>query len=102
MTPSGTLTTLHSFAGTDGSQPEAVLLETSPGQFYGAAWSGGLQNAGTLFSMTADGAVTLTHGFQGAEGANPGASVQNPASGEIYTSTFSGGSNGDGAIFGWM
>ena len=102
ITPGGRLTTMHSFVGTDGSQPQAVLLETSTGELFGAARSGGTQNEGTLFKVSSDGEVTVLNCFDGAEGANPSSLVQDPASGRIYTTTFSGGSNGYGTIYEWL
>ena len=41
ITPTGTLTTLHSFAGSDGSYPSAGLIRGSDGNFYGTAALGG-------------------------------------------------------------
>jgi uncharacterized repeat protein (TIGR03803 family) len=35
MTPSGTLTTLHSFNGGDGAEPTAPLVQATNGDFYG-------------------------------------------------------------------
>ena len=92
------MTTIHSFVGTDGSQPQAVLLETLTGEFFGAAWSGGTQNEGTLFKVSSDGEVTVLNCFNGTEGANPSSLVQDTAGRRIYTTTFGGGSNGYGAI----
>jgi uncharacterized repeat protein (TIGR03803 family) len=47
-----TETLLHSFTGTDGVQPEAGLTFGGPGILYGAATYGGVDNAGTVFSVT--------------------------------------------------
>ena len=41
ITPSGTLTTLHSFDGTDGSNPIAGLVQATDGNFYGTTATGG-------------------------------------------------------------
>jgi uncharacterized protein (TIGR03437 family) len=51
MTPSGTLTTLHSFSGTDGSYPAAVLTQGTDGNLYGTTTSGGASNYGTVFVL---------------------------------------------------
>jgi hypothetical protein len=40
MTPSGRLTTLHSFDGTDGYSPYAGLVQGTDGNFYGTTLIG--------------------------------------------------------------
>jgi len=51
ITPSGTLTTLHSFNGTDGMNPRAPLLQATNGTFYGTTPGGGVYGDGTVFSL---------------------------------------------------
>jgi uncharacterized repeat protein (TIGR03803 family) len=75
MTPSGSLTVLHSFTGlADGSTPKAPPVEGTDGNFYGTAIRGA-NNAcgngcGTVYKITPTGNFTtlyqfdLTHGFQ--------------------------------------
>jgi uncharacterized repeat protein (TIGR03803 family) len=41
ITPSGTLTTLYQFSGTDGALPNAGLVQGSDGNFYGTTVEGG-------------------------------------------------------------
>jgi len=41
ITPTGMLTTLHSFDGTDGGDPVAALVQDTNGMFYGTTVSGG-------------------------------------------------------------
>jgi len=45
------LKTLHSFNGTDGSNPTAIVQDTN-GDFYGGTWQGGADNDGTLFRLS--------------------------------------------------
>ena len=53
LTPSGTLTTLHAFAGgADGAYPEAALIQAVDGTFYGTAYQGGIDDNGTVFKFT--------------------------------------------------
>jgi uncharacterized repeat protein (TIGR03803 family) len=52
ITPSGTLTTLHSFDNTDGSFPNAGLIQDTNGRFYGTTVSGGSNGDGTVFSLS--------------------------------------------------
>jgi uncharacterized repeat protein (TIGR03803 family) len=51
ITPSGTLTTLHSFDGTDGYQPFAELVQATDGKFYGTTSGGGAYDYGTVFRL---------------------------------------------------
>lgn len=55
MTPNGTLTTLHSFNGADGNEPDAGLIQATTGIFYGTTFWGGmgscLNYCGTIFSI---------------------------------------------------
>jgi uncharacterized repeat protein (TIGR03803 family) len=58
ITPTGTLTTLHSFAGADGADPVAGLVQGTDGNFYGTTHSGGAEGLGTVFKMTPAGTLT--------------------------------------------
>jgi len=55
-TPSGTLTTLHTFDGTDGELPYSTLLEGTNGDLYGTtefgASSACSEGCGTIFSLS--------------------------------------------------
>jgi len=57
ITAVGILTTLHNFCAqngcTDGSSPEAPLIQATNGDFYGAAAAGGVDNDGTVFKLSA-------------------------------------------------
>jgi uncharacterized repeat protein (TIGR03803 family) len=53
ITPSGALTTLHSFDDSDGSNPSSGLLQATNGTFYGVTEGGGtLDQSGTAFSLS--------------------------------------------------
>jgi len=77
ITPKGTLTTLHSFAGTptEGGYPSAGLVQGTDGNFYGTTLHGGtstcFEGCGTVFRITPSGTFTTLHTFGGAEGALP-------------------------------
>jgi uncharacterized repeat protein (TIGR03803 family) len=102
MTPSGTLTTLHTFQGTygnDAAYPSAVTLG-SDGNFYGTSTGGGNYNGGTLFKITPKGKVTLLYSFNGNTGPyEPAAAPIQGADGKWYGTTFLGGTYGYGTIF---
>jgi uncharacterized repeat protein (TIGR03803 family) len=51
ITPSGTLTTMHSFNSTDGATPWAGLVQDTDGTFYGTT-AYGANNDGTVFSLS--------------------------------------------------
>jgi uncharacterized repeat protein (TIGR03803 family) len=52
LTPSGTETVLHSFAGSsDGKNPEANLVQDSAGDLYGSTNAGGSSGYGTFFKV---------------------------------------------------
>ncbi len=54
ITPSGTLTTLHSFnpnSGTEGHCPIAELVQGSDASFYGTTYAGGTNGVGTVFRV---------------------------------------------------
>lgn len=53
MTPAGTLTTLHSFSGADGSNPNGALAQGSSSVLYGTTASGVGTGQGTVFSLDA-------------------------------------------------
>lgn len=107
MTPSGTLTTLHTFQGTygnDAAYPSAVTLG-SDGNFYGTSVAGGIQaqnlNSGTVFKITPKGKVTLLYVFNGNNNGpdEPAAAPIQGANGKWYGTTWEGGTNGYGTIF---
>jgi uncharacterized repeat protein (TIGR03803 family) len=61
ITLAGTLTTLHSFALTDGVQPYDCLIQARDGNLYGTTANGGPHNGhGTVFKITTDGTFTHT------------------------------------------
>src|SRR5439155_21052419 len=71
--PAQTLTTLHSFDGTDGSSPQAALVQGADGNFYGTTVDGGVNGicrsitfgngCGTVFKITPSGTLTTLYNF---------------------------------------
>ena len=56
---SGTITTLASFNGTNGSAPYAGLVMDGSGNLYGTTYRGGISGDGTVFEL-AQGSGTIT------------------------------------------
>ncbi len=73
VTTAGTLTVMRQLtATTDGSVPKGNLIQASDGNFYGTTSTGGTNNMGTLFKITAGGTYTVLRHFNMAtDGGNP-------------------------------
>jgi len=100
MTPQGTVTTLHSFNSTDGSSPEAALIQSTGGNFYGTTYNGGTEGYGTIFKITSAGTLTTLHVFDDAtEGRAITAGLVQASDGNFYGSTTLDGPNGYGAVY---
>ena len=99
ITPSGTLTTLHSFVGTDGAGPAAALVQAADGSFYGTTESGGINGSGTVFKITPMGMLTTLHKFDRTDGAYPAAALVQATNGNFYGTTSADGANGGGTVF---
>lgn len=91
---------VHPFGGAEGSNPYGPLVQSSDGNFYGTASSGGpFQNgSGTVFEMTPKGVVTPIHAFDRNnkinEGYSPAAGLLEATDGNFYGSTQYGGGAG--------
>jgi uncharacterized repeat protein (TIGR03803 family) len=108
ITPSGTLTTIESFAAEDGDGPDptAGLVQAPSGLLYGTA-GGGINGAGQVFEMSPSGALTTLYSFCGAfydgcpkaanaadntfNGFAPAAGLLRATNGDLYGTTTEGG-----------
>jgi uncharacterized repeat protein (TIGR03803 family) len=102
ITPSGSLTLLHSFAASEGAQPSASLVEGSDGAFYGTAVSGGSANLyGSIFRITSSGTFSVLLSFTGSatDGGNSYAPLFPGSDGEFYGTAYSGGADNAGTFF---
>lgn len=100
ITPTGVVTTLHTFAGSDGANPSAALVLGTDGNFYGTTEYGGGYNYGTIFQITPSGTVTTLWNFGYYEGAYPLAQLVQGADGNFYGTASAGGAFGNyGTIF---
>ena len=105
ITPSGTLTTIHSFDYTDGASPFAGLVLGTDGNFYGTTPMGGTSDfcdseygCGTIFRITPSGTLTTLYSFCSvsdcADGGIPEAGLVQGADGDFYGTTIAGGPKG--------
>jgi uncharacterized repeat protein (TIGR03803 family) len=105
ITTSGSLTTLHSFNGTDGANPQGdLVVSNSNGNLYGATQAGGgAKNSGTLFEITPGGTLTSLYSFCSKVNCTDGSIPQVPLAqdnwGNIYGTTENNGANSGGTLF---
>lgn len=100
--PAQTLTTLHSFNQTDGSQPYAPLMQATNGNLYGTTSAGGANGDGTVFEITSTGTLTTVHNFNHRspiDGAQPYGGLIQARDGNLYGTTHGGGSHNSGIVF---
>jgi uncharacterized repeat protein (TIGR03803 family) len=103
-------TVIHTFAGApkDGYGAAGVPVLDHAGNLYGATYSGGTKNYGTVYKLSP---ITkgkkkgqwnekILHSFRSSkDGANPSAGVVLDAAGNIYGTTYYGGKSGVGTVF---
>jgi uncharacterized repeat protein (TIGR03803 family) len=107
VSPGGTETVLHTFAGLDGERPEAGVVMDSDGNLYGTTYHGGANGAGTVFELSPGGTETVLYSFcpgaTCADGAYPIAGVIIDSKGVLYGTTYGGGqfveNQGAGVVF---
>jgi uncharacterized repeat protein (TIGR03803 family) len=92
----GSLTTIHSFDITDGSEPTSSMIQATDGNLYGTTLLGGGVNLGTVFRADLDGTLTTVHSFDGTDGTYPSGRVLQAIDGNLYGTTDQGGPNGAG------
>jgi uncharacterized repeat protein (TIGR03803 family) len=99
ITPAGTLTTLHSFDGTDGANPFAGLIQASDDSFYGTTTLGGDGRNGTIFKITLGGELRTLHSFDGKDGSDSQGALVQSTNGTFYGATALGGVYAHGNVF---
>ena len=98
IAPNGALTTLVSFANTNGVYPQAALTLGNDGNFYGTTFEGGSSILGTVFMVTTNGTLTRMVSFTDSNGAYPNGLTLG-SDGNFYGTTEEGGKNGYGTVF---
>lgn len=110
ITTNGVLTTLFSFAETNGSYPYGPLIQATDGRLYGTTLCGGPYTNnifgvtgdvgfGTLFCITTNGEFTTLHSFDGTNGASPFATPLQATDGSFYATTELGGAYDLGTVY---
>ena len=103
LTPSGTETLLHSFAGSpaDGEHPHAGAVRDRAGNLYGTTLDGGAFGDGVVFELSPGGAETVLHSFGGSpgDGRHPHAFLVRDTAGNLYGTTLEGGAFNEGTVF---
>jgi uncharacterized repeat protein (TIGR03803 family) len=103
ITAAGTLTTLHTFDGTDGSGPSSWLVQGTDGNFYGTTAQSGDFGLGTVFRITPAGSLTALYTFctqNGCpDGGRPYAGLVQGTDGNFYGTTYTLGLYGGGTVF---
>ena len=107
ISPSGTLSAIYSFCSlagcADGENPYTSLIQASNGDLYGATYSGGASNNGTLFKITTSGTLTTLYSFCSlamcADGSEPEGQLAEDAAGNIYGTADEGGASNFGTVF---
>ncbi len=113
ITPSGSLTTIHSFCAqadcADGSEPSGPLVQGPDGNLYGTTQEGGATcpysgGCGTVFRITPDGTLTTIYKFCSqtgcTDGVQPRTGVILAANGDLYGTTTFGGDSSSPCILG--
>jgi uncharacterized repeat protein (TIGR03803 family) len=104
---SGTVTTLASFNGTNGADPEDSLIEDINGNLFGTT-AGSVSGYGTVFEMQAgSGTIVTLASFNGTNGARPLGALVEDSSGDLFGTASQGAQGwdpansqpGDGTVF---
>lgn len=98
---SQTLTALASFnEPSTGQSPFGELIADANGNFYGTAFSGGVNGDGTVFELTAQThSLIALASFNGTDGSRPSNGLLADPHGNFYGTTQTGGAYNDGTVF---
>lgn len=115
LTPSGTLTTLHSFCSpggavcADGFYPRGSLVQAGDGNFYGVTQAGGAAGVcngigcGTVFRISPSGEFSTIHVFCSqamcTDGSTPISGLALGSDGNLYGTAYTGGATNSGSAF---
>ena len=95
------MTTLITFNGANGSNPQDQLTADAAGNLYGISRGGGSAGDGTVFELSGPSHQTMTTlaTFTGANGSVPQGRLTFDSAGNLYGTTVVGGSANSGTVF---
>ena len=97
---SNSIVDVADFNGTNGSSPQAALIEDAAGNFFGTTFNGGANDDGVVFELPAGShTIKALVSFNGTNGQYPYDSLVADSAGNLYGTTFFGGSSSDGNVF---
>ena len=97
---SGTVTTLASFSGANGTKPYASLIEDASGNLFGTTEYGGASGDGAVFEIVGgSGTITMLASFNSTNGQNPCAGLVEDAAGNLFGTAYKGGALNYGTVF---
>jgi uncharacterized repeat protein (TIGR03803 family) len=103
ITTTGTYKTRYSFCAqtncSDGSYPQAGLIQAANGSLYGTTGAGGTSGVGTVFEITPTNQFITLHSFNSTDGANPVAALIQANDGNFYGTAWEGGTAYGGVIY---
>jgi uncharacterized repeat protein (TIGR03803 family) len=102
VTTNGDFSSLFSFDGTNGADPEAALVEAPDAKFYGTTYTGSTNSIttnGTIFRITSGGVFETVAVFDYTNGPGPVGSLALASDGNFYGTTVYGGYDGVGVVF---
>ena len=93
-------TKLKVFDDADGAYSRGSLLQASDGKLYGMTYSGGIYDAGVIFSFDPSSSIySKLLDFDFTNGYHPDGNLMEASDGKLYGMTHQGGSNSAGVIF---
>jgi uncharacterized repeat protein (TIGR03803 family) len=99
VTTNGALTTLVSFANTNGARPAGGLMWGRDGALYGTTLAGGSGGCGTVFRLTTNGVLTTIASLSFNEPSGPFLGLVQGKDGALYGTTARGGSKNSGTFY---
>jgi uncharacterized repeat protein (TIGR03803 family) len=99
ITKYGKFTLLHTFVGSDGSEPDSPLVQGTDHYFYGTTHFGGTNGYGTIFRVSSSGAFKVLVNFNRNNGACHCSGLIQANDGNFYGVTAFGGDSGWGVLF---